>query len=228
MTGASGRALDWTGRLRSGLLKLPMSEPPKTQITVDPAEAEEIRRKVREVDPASLGPRTALATLQHAQGLVDLLADPAVSGPIYDLPRPIELATVSAWIEDALAARARGEGLLFVTLSDAGEVVGYSRFTVWPERASGEIAGARRADYQNSGEGRAGAGRSFGWMFQALGLRLIGVTAALDNVRSARVIEAAGFRPMGERDSVRPDGGVRRSRYWELRREDWAGPGQDS
>lgn len=201
-----------------------MSAPPSTLIVVTPAEAEEIRRKVRRADPKSLGAQVELATLQHAQGLVDLLSDPAVSGPIYDLPRPIELASISAWIEDAVAARERGEGLLFVTLSEAGEVVGYSRFTVWPERASGEIAGARRADHQNSGEGRAGAGRSFGWMFQALGLRLIGVTAALDNVRSARVIEAAGFRPMGERDSLRPDGGVRRSRYWELRREDWAGP----
>jgi RimJ/RimL family protein N-acetyltransferase len=198
-----------------------MSAPPRTQIRIEPAEAEEIRRRVRRADPASLGPQTALATPDHVQGLVDLLADPEVSGPIYDLPRPIDPAHVSAWIEEALAARARGEGLLFVSLSEAGEVVGYSRFAVWPDLGAGEIAGARRADRQNSGQGRVGAARSFGWMFEALGLRLIGVTAALDNVRSARVIEAAGFRPMGERDSVRPDGTVRRSRYWELRREDW-------
>jgi hypothetical protein len=46
-------------------------------------------------------------------------------------------------------------------------------------------------------------------MFEALGVRLVGVTAALDNVRSAKVIEAAGFVRMGERDSVRPDGTVR-------------------
>lgn len=198
-----------------------MSAPPKTQTPVSPAEAEEIRRRVRQVDPASLGPQTALASSAHAQGLVDLLSDPQVSGPIYDLPRPIGLASISAWIEEAREARERGEGLLFVTLSEDGQVAGYSRFTIWPDLAAGEIAGARRADLQNSGQGRTGAARSFGWMFEALGLRLIGVTAALDNVRSARVIEAAGFRPMGERDSMRPDGTVRRSRYWELRREDW-------
>ena len=58
-------------------------------------------------------------------------------------------------------------------------------------------------------------------MFEVLGVRLIGVTAALDNARSAGVIEAAGFRPMGERDGVRPDGSVRRSRYWEGTREAW-------
>ena len=58
-------------------------------------------------------------------------------------------------------------------------------------------------------------------MFDHLGVRLIGLTAALDNHRSARVIEAAGFRFIGERDSIRPDGSVRRSRYWELTREEW-------
>jgi RimJ/RimL family protein N-acetyltransferase len=198
-----------------------MSAPPKTQVQMEPAEAEDIRRRVRGADAKSLSPASAIATLEHAQGLVDLLADPAVSGPIYDLPRPIDLTNVSAWIEQALAERARGEGLLIITQSDSGEVVGYSKFTVWPQWGSGEIAGARRADQQNSGQGAVGAARSFGWMFEALGLRLIGVTAALDNARSAKVIEAAGFRPMGERDSVRPDGATRRSRYWELRREDW-------
>jgi RimJ/RimL family protein N-acetyltransferase len=74
---------------------------------------------------------------------------------------------------------------------------------------------------QNAGAGKAGAARSFGWMFDSLGVRLIGVTAALDNVRSARVIEAAGFTPMGDRESVRADGTVRRSRYWEMTREAW-------
>lgn len=198
-----------------------MSAPPKTRMEIDPLEAEEIRRRVRGADPTSLSATTALATPKHARGLVDLLSDPAVSDPIYDLPRPIDLANISVWIEGALAERSRGEGLLFVTLSDADEVIGYSKFTLWPQWGAGEIAGARRADQQNSGQGGAGAARSFNWMFEALGLHLIGVTAALDNVRSARVIEASGFRDMGERDSMRPDGGVRRSRYWELSREAW-------
>ena len=58
-------------------------------------------------------------------------------------------------------------------------------------------------------------------LFEVLGLRLIGVTAALDNIRSAKAIDGAGFRRMGERDSVRPDGTVRRSLYWELTRDEW-------
>jgi RimJ/RimL family protein N-acetyltransferase len=58
-------------------------------------------------------------------------------------------------------------------------------------------------------------------MFDRLGVRLIGLTAALDNARSAKVIEAAGFEPMGERDSRKPDGSIRRSRYWELTKDKW-------
>jgi RimJ/RimL family protein N-acetyltransferase len=63
-------------------------------------------------------------------------------------------------------------------------------------------------------------------MFDHLGVRLIGLTAATDNVRSARVIEAAGFQPQGERHSVRPDGSIRVSRYWELARDQWHRHGQ--
>ena len=58
-------------------------------------------------------------------------------------------------------------------------------------------------------------------MFETLGVRLIGLTAALDNVRSAAAIDGAGFRRMGEVESVRSDGTTRRSLYWELTREEW-------
>ncbi|MBJ7411713.1 MAG: hypothetical protein JHD15_15290 [Phenylobacterium sp.] len=47
------------------------------------------------------------------------------------------------------------------------------------------------------------------------------LTAALDNVRSQKGIDAAGFRRMGEREAVRPDGTTRRSVYWELTRDEW-------
>ncbi len=63
--------------------------------------------------------------------------------------------------------------------------------------------------------------RSIAWMFEELGVRLIGLTAALDNVRSAKAIDGAGFKRMGEVESVRADGTVRRSLYWELTRDEW-------
>jgi len=198
-----------------------MSAPPKTVLTASPEESAAIRAAVRTPDLSAFGGLAVIATAGHAPALTDLLADPAVSDSIYDLPRPITEASVSAWIAEAEDLRQRGEALLLVTLDDQGGVAGYSRFTVWPERASAEIAGARRADLQGGGGGTSGAARSFDWMFESLGARLIGVTAARDNVRSARVIEAAGFSAMGERDSLRRDGTLRPSSYWEMTRQAW-------
>jgi RimJ/RimL family protein N-acetyltransferase len=62
---------------------------------------------------------------------------------------------------------------------------------------------------------------TFGWIFETLGVRLMCLTAALDNVRSQKGIDAAGFRRMGERDAVRPDGTTRKSVYWEMTRDEW-------
>lgn len=192
-----------------------MSAPPKTVLTAAPQEAATIRDAVRRAEGR------IVAGPEHVAGLYALLSDPAVSDPIYDLPRPITLDSVARWVAESEALRQEGRCILAVTLDDAGEVAGYSRFSIWPERASGELAGARRADLQNSGQGARGVAHSIAWMFEGLGLRLIGLTAALDNVRSAKAIDAAGFQRMGEVESVRPDGTIRRSLYWELTRDAW-------
>ncbi len=192
-----------------------MSAPPKTVLTATPQEEAAIRDAVRRAEGRTVaGP-------EHVTGLLALIADPAVSDPIYDLPRPITFDSVALWVAESEALRQEGRCVLSVSFDEAGRIAGYSRITVWPERASGELAGARRADLQNSGEGARGVAQSIAWMFETLGLRLIGLTAALDNVRSARAIDAAGFRRMGEVESVRPDGTPRRSLYWELSRAEW-------
>ena len=192
-----------------------MSAPPKTVLTATPQEEAAIIAAVREAQGHTLaGP-------EHVDGLLALLADPRVSDAIYDLPRPFTRESIAKWVADSEALRQQGRCVLSVTLDTEGRVAGYSRFSVWPDRASGELAGARRADLQNSGSGRQGVAHSIAWMFQGLGLRLIGLTAALDNVRSAKAIEGAGFKPMGEVESVKPDGTTRRSLYWELTRDEW-------
>jgi RimJ/RimL family protein N-acetyltransferase len=198
-----------------------VSAPPKTVLVASPEEEAAIRDRVRNADPRMRGPDFVLAEARHVPSLVTFLSDPAVSDWIYDLPRPITDETVLRWVEDAQRRRQAGEALLMIQLDDAGAVASYSLVTVWPDRSSAELVGAQRADRQNSGGGRLGAARTFGWMFEGLGVRLIGLTAALDNVRSHKVIEAAGFVDMGERDSVRPDGTIRRSRYWELTSDQW-------
>ena len=192
-----------------------MSAPPKTVLVASLEEEAAIRDAVRRAKGHTVaGP-------EHVDALTAVLADPAVSDPIYDLPKPITRESVAAWVAKSEALRQEGRCVLAVTFDEAGEVAGYARFTVWPERSSAELAGARRADLQNSGAGRQGVARSIAWMFEELGVRLIGLTAALDNVRSAKAIDGAGFTRMGEVESERPDGTVRRLLYWELSRGEW-------
>ncbi len=198
-----------------------MSAPPTTRLEVSEQEAAAICAAVRDADLSLLSARHRLAGLEHVAGLIALLADPAVSDPIYDLPRPFTPDVIAGWISDAKARQARGEAILAVTLDESGAVSGYSYFTIWPDRSAAELAGAQRADMQGQSRGKEGAARSFGWMFEHLGVRLIGLTAAKDNIRSARVIEAAGFVACGERRSVRADGSTRASLYWELTRDQW-------
>jgi RimJ/RimL family protein N-acetyltransferase len=198
-----------------------VSAPPKTVIHVSDEEAEAIRDRVRRADPASLGMGRAHAEMKHVPGLVELLSDERVAGPIYDLPRPITADSVTRWVAEGQAQRLAGEGLLFVTLDENGKVSGYSHIQVWPERASAELAGAIRADLQGHGQGSAGMARSFGWIFETLGVQLMCLTAALDNVRSQKGIDAAGFVRMGEREVVKADGTTRRSVYWEMTADDW-------
>jgi len=152
---------------------------------------------------------------------VALLSDDRVSGPIYDLPRPIQVDSITRWVLKSQAQELAGEALLIVNLDAKGKIAGYSRITVWPERSAAELVGAVRADRQNQGQGGRGMAHSFGWIFETLGVRMMCLTAAPDNIRVQKGIDAAGFVRMGERDAVWPDGTVRRSIYWEMTRDAW-------
>jgi RimJ/RimL family protein N-acetyltransferase len=198
-----------------------VSAPPRTVLTASPEEDRAIRNAVRNADVTTLGPGRVVANAEHVTAILDLLGDPAVSEPVYDLPRPLTEASIAAWVAETEDLRRRGEALLILTCAAGGTVVGYSRVVVWPERSSAEIGGALRAAYQNAGAGGAGAAHTIGWMFLHLGVRLICLTAALDNIRSVKLIDRMGFHRMGERDAIRPDGMTRRSAYWELTREQW-------
>ncbi len=198
-----------------------MSMPPKTVLEVSTEEAEAIRQAVRTADVTTLGEGRERADLHHVGGLVVLLSDERVSGPIYDLPKPITAESVTRWVAESQAQALAGEALLIVNLDADGEIAGYSRITVWPDRSAAELAGAVRADRQNQGQGGRGMAHSFGWIFETLGVRLMCLTAAMDNIRVQKGIDAAGFTRLGERDAVRPDSTIRRSIYWEMTRDDW-------
>jgi len=198
-----------------------MSAPPKTVLEVPDEEAAAIRMAVATADLAALGLGRSIARPSDAAELTAFLSDPAVSDAIYDLPRPLTEANVRRWIVDSETEWRAGRRLLIITRDETGQIVGYSGITVWPERSAAELAGAISASRQNEGQGGSGAINVFGWIFETLGVRLMCLTAAPENVRSARLIEGAGFVAMGVRESVRPDGVKRQSLYWEITREQW-------
>ncbi len=198
-----------------------MSAPPDTVLDVTPEETAAIRAAVLAADLDGLGPGRSLARPEDAADLTAFLTDPRVTDAIYDLPWPFTHENVGRWIAESEALRQAGRRLLILTRDGAGEIAGYSCVSVWPERSAAELAGALRADRQSGGQGGAGALHSFGWIFSALKVRMMCLTAAVDNVRSAKLIDAAGFVRMGAREVVRPDGTTRTSLYWEVTAAQW-------
>jgi hypothetical protein len=98
-------------------------------------EAGAIRAAVREARGLELlGGARRLARAHDAAALALFLSVPAVSDPIYDLPRPFTEANVGAWIEEREARHARGEGALLFVFDSDGSIISYADVAVWPER----------------------------------------------------------------------------------------------
>lgn len=192
---------------------------PVTRNPASPETAAAIRAAAR--GAVRMG-ESRLAQPEDAPGLFALLSDPLVYAPIYSLPRPLTEASVAAFIDQHLAERAAGEGLLFVREDERGQVMGYSDVQVWPDWGAGELGGALHPSLHGKGAGGRGAAASFGWMFEALGLDLLCETAALTNVATQRLLDGLGFRRLGETISTRPDGTTRASLVWEMTRAEWA------
>lgn len=194
-----------------------MTAIPLTRIPAPPEKAEAIRAAVRAVALPE-GGRRRLARESDAEGFYALIADPLVSDPIYTLPKPPTPEKVREFIRRHEEERARGEGLLILDTDENGRVAGYHDIRVWPEWAAAELGGALRPDIQGGGAGGRGAAAAFDWLFEAIGVDLICETAALDNIRTRKLLERIGFRLIGEIESELPGGGVRPSLYFELTR----------
>lgn len=199
-----------------------MSNIPITRTPVPQAKSAAIRAAVAAATSLpSDNESSQLATLADAALFHDFLSDPQIHAPIYTLPRPLTVESVRAFIADHQQQRERGCGLLFLNFDDQGRIGGYSDICIWPEWAAGELGGALHPDRQGERRGVEGARQSFAWMFEALGLDLICETAALDNHRTAHLLDGLGFRRMGEIASQRADGTARPSLVWEISRAQW-------
>ena len=195
---------------------------PVTRMDVAASRIAAIREAVRATTHLGGGPEASrLAQAADAPGFLVFLSDPAVHAPIYSLPRPLTEANVLAFIEDHLAQREAGEGLLFVRDDGEGTILGYSDIQVWPHWAAGELGGALHPSQHRQGRGTRGAAESFTWMFEALHLDLICETASHENIATQRMLDGLGFARKGEVESTRPDGTTRASLVWEITRDDW-------
>ncbi|MEZ6002474.1 GNAT family N-acetyltransferase [Hyphomonas sp.] len=191
-------------------------------ITRHPASPEQVERIRSAVRGAEMLNDSRLAQPEDAEGLHALFAEPKVNAPIYSLPRPLNVENVRKFIEEHLAQRMRGEGLLFVRDAGDGRIMGYSDIQVWPEWAAGEIAGGLHPSLHSKGSGTQGAAQTFTWMFDVLHLDLICETASLENVITQRMLDGMGFHRKGQVTSTRPDGSTRESLVWEMTRPEWA------
>jgi RimJ/RimL family protein N-acetyltransferase len=194
---------------------------PLTRNPAPPAKAEAIRAAVRATEFNADG-RRRIANAEDAQAFFDLIADPRVSDPIYTLPKPPSLDAARTFINRHVTDKVCGEGLLIFDFDETGALAGYHDIQVWPEWAACELGGAIRPDRQGGGTGSAGAAAAFDWLFDVIGVDLICETAALDNIRTRKLLDRLGFRCIGEIESRLPGGGVRPSQYFEMTREEWA------
>ena len=162
-----------------------------------------------------------LASLGDAETFHDFLRDPAIHAPIYTLPRPLTVEAIEAFIADHQSQREDGIGLLFLNFDENGEMGGYSDITIWPEWSGDELGGAVHPARQGQRRGIKGAKLGFDWMFDFLGLDLICETAALDNDRTAALLDGLGFVRKGKVASYRADGSERPSLVWEITKAEW-------
>lgn len=199
-----------------------MTNIPITRQEYPAAKQDEIRQAVRSASAiVTEAHNSRLATVEDAEIFHAFLSDPDISTPIYTLPRPLTVDAIRDFIADHIEQRERGEGLLFLNLDEAGAIGGYIDIIIWPKWAAGELGGAVGKQRQGQRRGIEGALLGFNWLFDVLGLELICETAALDNIRTAKLLDHLGFNRKGEITSQRPDGTTRASLVWEVSRSEW-------
>ena len=190
---------------------------PKTKLDVTSAEAEAIRMKVRQVQTVEgVFGSARLAVPDDAPDILDLLKDERASGDVYTLPRPFSLGSVRVWIIDHQEQARNGVGLLMITFDDKGQAITITDFQFWPQYAACEFGGVMAAHLQSQRMGTKGIRQLCDWVFTHLGVRLLVMTASIENIRTHKLLDGLGFKRMGEVESTRPDGSIRRSLYWEL------------
>lgn len=195
---------------------------PVTREIVSPKTEDKIRDRVRKVTEFQRPDGNArIVTEGDLNAMYEFFALPDVSDPIYTVEKPVTRESVQRHIRRKAKAQAKGEGFMLASFDEAGSVSGYFDFTIWPNWSAAEFGGATHPDQQSSGRGRDGIFRSIDFVFETLGVHRLCFTAAHDNIRSIKLIDAMGMTRMGEVTSKGPNGQTRQSLVWEMTADDW-------
>ena len=179
------------------------------------------------VEPVTLvGRRVRLEPLStaHAAGLAEVGLDPATWQ--WTIARPTTEADIRTWVDMALANRAAGTELPFVTLeATTGRPIGSSRYmNIVLEHRRLEIGWTWVATpWQRTGANREAKLLMLGHAFDVLGCRRVEFKTDSRNEpsRTALLRIGATFEGIFLKHMVTPGGGVRHSAYYSVIDDEW-------
>ncbi len=159
---------------------------------------------------------------------LDDLAEVAFDEPLwrYTLARPVDPASLGAWLDAALANAEAGSEMPFATVDrSTGKAIGSTRFlAIVPEHLRAEIGWTWVATaYQRTGANREAKRLQLEHAFETLGANRIEFKTDSLNEKSRTALAALGatFEGIFRNHMIMPDGRLRHSAYFSVTREDW-------
>src|SRR3954453_6832065 len=165
--------------------------------------------------------------LDHVAGLAEVALDPRIWQ--WTLARPHSIDDLRAWAETAIANRAAGKELPFVTIERSpGRPIGSSRFmNIVLEHRRLEIGWTWLAPgWQRTGANREAKLLMLGHAFDVLGCRRVEFKTDSRNEASRTALLGIGaqFEGIFRNHMVMPDGPMRPSAWYSVIDEEWPEP----
>jgi len=160
----------------------------------------------------------------HIDGLADVAFDPSIW--VWTLARPTDRAGLEAWMTTAMANRAAGTELPFVTVDrESGRPIGSSRYlNIVPEHRRLEIGWTWVAmDFQRAGANREAKLLMIEHAIERLGCHRVEFKTDSRNEKSRAALLGIGatFEGIFRNHMVMPEGPLRHSAYYSVVDDEW-------
>jgi RimJ/RimL family protein N-acetyltransferase len=144
----------------------------------------------------------------------------------WTLARPVDVASLEAWLQAALDGAAAGTEVPFATIDRAsGKAIGSTRYlSIVPEHRRFEIGWTWvAAAYQRTGANREAKRLQLEHAFETLGANRVEFKTDSLNEKSRTALLALGttFEGIFRNHMIMPDGRLRHSAYYSVTREEW-------